>query len=221
MSTNSQPVPFASNADFLDNVVAWLRLVFARKAAECDLRHEEWVAKLGSDRPRRAGGGVREARGMAYELASQERQVKEQLEQRLTAHEIDPDAPPLGYLKLLEKLRLTEEEGTLLLCLAIPGISPELASETLNDRGFCNSVSAAELLSVLSLTTVEDWWSARSYLRPSSKLVRHGLVVVEPYRGEPTGTTLMSATVEITLAGLSAIMGDPAVQTEAEFVVGE
>ena len=217
MTTKPRSDPFTSNSEFLDNIVAWLRVRFSRLEAERDLLHSEQEARLGQDRPRQNSGGVREARGLAYELAYQEKQVRELLDARLASHRATPDAPLLGILKLQEDLELSEDEMTLLLTLAIPAISPELSNEVLHSRGgFCGNVSIGELLSVLSPINVGDWLAARCFMRPSGKLARNGLVVIAHYHGQPTGTSLMSATVEISIRGLSAILADPEVEEEIE-----
>ena len=213
MAPKNQIQPYENDAEYLDSEVNWLRLRLNRIEIEKRLGHAEREATESAETPRGRRPGVPELRGTLHELAHREQQARDEIDARLKAHRADSANPKLGLDTVCEH-GLNDIERTALLAITVPSISKELASDTLHAQGgYCGHLSLGELVTILDPKGVGDWIQARRYFRPSAPLVKHGLVVVEPY-GFPTAETLMNSNVELSLKAFAIIISDPEVLVE-------
>ena len=210
---NQNHEPF-TNESYFDQEVEYLRLRLARIEVDRRLADAERECTESPDhRPSRAAG-VPELRGALHALAYQEQQARDEIDACLEAHR-SSDQPELGLDRLCREFDLSAEERLLVLALAVPAISKELADVVLREQGgFCGRATVTELCQVLSPRNVADWLRTRAYFRPTAPMLKHGLVFLDSFGRRSAAETLLSTGVELSLKAFGIIFNDPEAEDE-------
>lgn len=217
-------LPYASDAEYLDHALDWVRLRIARICAErkaaSAAQDEDDCDRLDLHRPGRTGS--REARLRAVELKEKEQMVGEEVHARVQAHRADLGRRPLGLDAVCADVALTGEERLILLMVLAAEIAPKLAERVLGGLElYLGSLSVADAATVLDPQGVAGWLAARSLFQPDAPLVRRELIVLSPPGGPQGPGSLMASDVSLSPECFAMIVGDqngaePAAERSAE-----
>ena len=209
--------PFASNAEYLQEEIAYIKLLATRIDAEKKLddarKDEEEGDGPWLHRPGRLTS--RDLRCRILSLGSQIADLRGQTDARLEGHRAGPSNPELGIDRLCREHALTPEERLVLLALCIPCISREVADHVLGSLPtYYNALSAGNLAQLLGPANIGDWLRLRQLFRPNSTLRRSGLIAVNEGGADAGPQSLMLSEARLSLLAFSIIVGDPAVLAE-------
>ena len=217
---------YASDAEYLDHALDWVRFRIARICAErkatsaAQDEDDHGGDRLDLHRPGRTGS--REARLRAVELKEREQVASAEVHARVQAHRADLGSPPLGLDAVCADAALSGDERLILLTVLAAEITPKLAERVLGGLElYLGSLSVADAATVLDPQGVAGWLAARSLFQPDAPLVRHGLIVLSPPGGPQGPGSLMASDVSLSPECFAMIVGDqngaePAAERSAE-----
>lgn len=211
-------LPYASDAEYLDHALNWVRLRIARISAELKAataaqdEDEHDGDRLDLHRPGRTGS--REARLRSVELKEKEQRHGAEVHARVQAHRADLGRRPLGLDAVCADAALSEDERLILLTVLAAEIAPKLAEKVLGGLElYLGSLSVADAATVLNPQGVAGWLAARSLFQPDAPLVRRELIVLSPPGGPQGPGSLMASDVSLSPECFAMIVGD---QSRAE-----
>jgi len=197
---------FENDAEYLNDVVDWLRLRATQMTVLQELRDAERENQTGGDN--RRGQHVQQLRCRAVLAREAEEMAHDEMAVRLDAHRVS-DRPLLGIDVLAEQHRLNEEERLILLVALLPAISQTLAEDVLGGVGsFYASVSVSDLIRILDPQGPGDWIAARRYFLPEAPLVKGRLLGIDSHReDDERPDSLLTSDVTVSMETFHILTG--------------
>ena len=210
--TMTTPAPFESDCEYLDLEFAYLSMRARRLGTEIRLSedhrdHPPWNASaIGAQETVWA---VEQRRCLDL-CRDEERKLNEEIDARLTAHRADRDRFTLALDLVTADHGLDGTDRTVLLLAVCAAICPKVTRRILIDLdvGFGGRLTVESCIAMTEPSGVGAWLEARRHFSPGTSLIKAGLITVAYPSREYTPGDLLEGNVEITAAGLAAVVGD-------------
>lgn len=191
-----QTYPYPNDIGLLDDWFEWLRCRAGRVVDE----REPLPLKFPIERVK-----------ANQDWKCREKASRQVIEDRLTAHRSDPNAPALGLELLRDVHGLNNNEMIILVALTCVAISEQLASEILGEFSAAPfGLPVSDLMDLLRPCCkpwgLEDLLAFRRYFRSGGRLVDAGLIAVD-IKDEAPPAELSGAWVNLTAKAFKIITG--------------
>ena len=198
MSTQTNPIPWKDDPEFLDQAIATLHARCRRLVAERQLQEAKREGLFDEG----------EAQQKAISARQVEDQSKAALEARFAVHR-SQGSFRLGIDRLTSEADLGEQERALLLHAYVAAISEDTAAQVFEGLDFALYVSMTVegICRVLEADTVADRLRVRRMLRTDGPLVRHGLVRLVGKHDEDIPQDLNGVDVKLTRRAFEVLSG--------------
>lgn len=153
-----------------------------------------------------------EAKRRLENLVCRERTLRAEVNAALERHKSEAESIRLGMDVLTEKAGLDEVEREVLLCLAAPALSTDLATFLYGDLDhslFGGGLTIEALVELCSPPNFEDYVAARFKFRQEAALVRHGFISIDHFSRHINPEEELAAQVRLTWVAFGTLIGQP------------
>ena len=175
----NQPEPYLNDTTYLQDEIAWLTLRCTRLGMLKDIRRSREGVDVVSDDPE-IGAKPEQKKHLAA-LQEAEDEHRRRINERLTVNR--REGPSIGLDALCSQFDLDHVERQVLLLVTVPAIGIELADPlgSVGAFGFSIASITPEIVATTFLgLDLKGLLGLRDVLGESGRLVKHGLVEVEP-----------------------------------------